>query len=133
MLCGSAFTCYANIVQCQLSVRQSATLLPISCKSVQPVPAWVEEPAQNGNLLSTLSQDVLSQHGKVVNRVLRLWRNTHWHYYASFDSLLSRAGVGHLGKGWIVRDTSTRRMRFFHPLKLKYISLIIIINNYTNR
>ncbi len=24
--------------------RQSATLLPISCKSVQPVPAWVEEP-----------------------------------------------------------------------------------------
>ena len=28
----------------QVSAWQSATLLPISCKSVQPVPAWVEEP-----------------------------------------------------------------------------------------
>ena len=28
----------------QVSVWQSATLLPISCNSVQPVPTWVEEP-----------------------------------------------------------------------------------------
>ena len=28
--------------------------------------------------------------------------------YASFDSLLSRAGLGRLGKGLIVRDTTTR-------------------------
>ncbi len=28
----------------QVSAWQSATLLPISCKSVQPVPAWLEEP-----------------------------------------------------------------------------------------
>ncbi len=28
--------------------------------------------------------------------------------YASFDSLLSRDGLGHLGKGWIVRGTTTR-------------------------
>ena len=31
---------------------------------------------------------------------LRLRRNTHWHLHASFDSLLFRAGLGHLGKGW---------------------------------
>ncbi len=31
---------------------------------------------------------------------------------ASFDSLLSRAGLGHLGKGWIVRDTTTRRLPY---------------------
>ncbi len=32
----------------------------------------------------------------VVDRVLRLLRNTHWHDCASFDSLLSRAGKGGL-------------------------------------
>ena len=31
----------------------------------------------------------------VVGRVLRLRRNTHRHQYASFDSLLSRSGLGH--------------------------------------
>ncbi len=31
----------------QISVWQSATLLPISCKSVPPVPAWVEEPGSS--------------------------------------------------------------------------------------
>ena len=31
---------------------------------------------------------------------------------ASFDSLLSHAGLGHLGKGWIVRDTTTRRLPY---------------------
>ena len=45
----------------QVSAWQSATLLPISCKSVQPVPARVEEPVS----LVKLSQDALSQHGKV--------------------------------------------------------------------
>ncbi len=40
----------------------------------------------------------------IVGRVLRLRRNTHCHKDASFDSLLSRAGLGHLGKGWIVRS-----------------------------
>ena len=40
--------------------------------------------------------------------VLRLRRNLHWHYkHASFDSLLSCTGFGHLGKGWIVEDCLT--------------------------
>ena len=30
---------------CRVSAWQTATMLPISSKSVQPVPAWVEEPA----------------------------------------------------------------------------------------
>ena len=34
----------------------------------------------------------------IVFIVLRLWPNTHWRNNASFDSLLSRAGSGHLGK-----------------------------------
>ena len=34
-----------------------------------------------------------------VDRVLRLRRKTHWHQDASFDNLLSRAGLGHLVKG----------------------------------
>ena len=33
-----------------------------------------------------------------VGRVLRLRRNTHWQDHTSFDSPLSRAGLGHLGK-----------------------------------
>ena len=41
-----------------------------------------------------------------VIRVLRLRRNTH-----SFNSLLFRAGLGHLGKEWIVRGT-TRRLLY---------------------
>ncbi len=32
------------LFRCQVSVWQSATLLPISCKSVHPVPSRVEEP-----------------------------------------------------------------------------------------
>ncbi len=32
----------SSSLECQVSVWQSATLLPISCKSVQPVPAWVK-------------------------------------------------------------------------------------------
>ena len=35
----------------------------------------------------------------VVGRVLRMRRNTHWQQNASFDRLLSRAGLRHLGKG----------------------------------
>ncbi len=43
-----------------------------------------------------------------IGRVLRLRGITHWHdENATFDSLLSRAGLGHLGEGWIVRDTPT--------------------------
>ncbi len=45
-----------------------------------------------------------------VDRVLRLRRNTQWQKSARFDSLLSRAGLGHLGKGWIVRETTTKRL-----------------------
>ena len=37
----------------------------------------------------------------VAFSVLRLRRIAH---YAGFVSLLSRVGLGHLGKGWIVRD-----------------------------
>ncbi len=32
---------------------------------------------------------------------------------ASFDNLLSRAGLEHLGKDWIVRDTTTRRLPYW--------------------
>ena len=42
-------------------------------------------------------------------RVLRLRRNVNWPKYASFDSLFFRAGLGHLGKRWIVRGTNTRK------------------------
>ena len=42
-----------------------------------------------------------------VGRVLRLRRNTRWQQYASFYSILSRAGLRHIGKGWIVRRTTT--------------------------
>ena len=59
----------------QVSAWQSATLLPISCNSVQPVPAWVKEPVSpvshscsSGVTIheqSTLSQNALRQHGKV--------------------------------------------------------------------
>ncbi len=37
--------------------------------------------------------------GPFVGRVLRLRRNTHFQDIVSFDSLFSRAGLGHLGKG----------------------------------
>ncbi len=45
---------------------------------------------------------------KHVDRFLRLRRNTHWQWTTSFDSLLSR--LGHHGKGWSVRGTTTRRL-----------------------
>ena len=45
-------------------------------------------------------------------RVLRLRRNTHGLLITSFDSLLSRAGLEHLGKGWTVRGTTTRRVPY---------------------
>ncbi len=38
------YTCRNGMYPGQVSAWQSATLLPISCKSVQPVPARVEEP-----------------------------------------------------------------------------------------
>ncbi len=49
----------------------------ISCKSVPPFPAWVEEPVSSVRYheQSTLSQDALSQHGKVGCQ--------NWHPYAS--------------------------------------------------
>ncbi len=49
----------------------------------------------------------------VVGRFLRLRRNTHWQWYASFDSLLSRAGYWHHGKGWIVCGTTTSRLHYW--------------------
>ena len=44
--------------------------------------------------------------------ILRLRRNTHRHNYASFDNLLSHAGLGHPGKCWIVRGTTTRSLPY---------------------
>ncbi len=43
------------------------------------------------------------------------------HNYASFDSLLSHAGLEHLGKGWTVRGTTTGRLTYwasglFYPI-----------------
>ena len=46
----------------------------------------------------------------VIGCVLRLRRNTHWQEYASFDRMLSCTGLRHLGKGCIVRDTTSRRL-----------------------
>ncbi len=44
----------------------------------------------------------------LVNRVLRLRQK-----YASFDSLyFPLNGLGHLGKGWIVRGITTRRLPY---------------------
>ena len=45
--------------------------------------------------------------GNEIGRFLRLRWNTHCCNNASFDSLLYRAGLGQLGKGWIVRGTTT--------------------------
>ena len=48
----------------------------------------------------------------------------------SFDSLLSRAGLRHLGKGWIFLDTTTRRLPYwakglFYP---RHIPLFISVS-----
>ena len=52
--------------------------------------------------------------GHVVGRILRLRRNTEWQEYANFNSLLSGAGLGNLGKGGFVtpsiEDCLTRLM-----------------------
>ena len=48
-----------------------------------------------------------------VGRVLRLRRNAHWPDIACIDSLLSLAGLWHLGNGWIVRGTTTRRLPYW--------------------
>ncbi len=75
----------------QVSAWQSATLLPISCKSVRPVSARVENPvspvrqssygSSKNNL--TLSQVALSQHGKVGCQ--------NWHTPASAYFVLPQA------------------------------------------
>ena len=49
----------------------------------------------------------------VVHLLLRLRRNTHCQEHAIFDNLLSRAGLWHLLKGWIVRGTTTRRLPYW--------------------
>ena len=51
----------------QVSAWQSATLLPINCKFVRPVPARIEQPvSQSGNLLVVVPRTInaLNQHGK---------------------------------------------------------------------
>ncbi len=53
-------------IRCQVSAWQSTTVLPISCKSVERVPAWVESQSS-----STLSLDALSQYQNVSYQ--------HWH------------------------------------------------------
>ena len=48
-----------SYVSGQVSVWQSATLLPISCRSVQPVPARVEEPVgPESNLLAVVPRTI---------------------------------------------------------------------------
>ncbi len=49
----------------------------------------------------------------LVYCVLCLRRNTHWHQNANFDGLLSRADLGHLGKGCIVRGTTARTLPYW--------------------
>ncbi len=65
------------IIPSKVSTWQSATLLPMSCKSVQPVPAWIEEPLAQPSSGGALSLDAISQHGKVgcQNRQLLPGRN----------------------------------------------------------
>ena len=46
----------------------------------------------------------------VVGRVLRLRRIAYWQGLPVSTAYFSRAGLGYLGKGWIVRDTTTRRL-----------------------
>ena len=53
--------CYIPSAFGQVSVWQSATLVPTSCKSVQSVPARVEEPVSLVVLLRTSQQSILSQ------------------------------------------------------------------------
>ena len=48
-----------------------------------------------------------------MGHVLRLRRSPHWQEDSSFDSLLSRAGLGCLGKGCIVRGITTRRLTYW--------------------
>ncbi len=54
---------------------------------------------------ATCTLGVISQYSSftectlVVVGILRLRQNTRWQQNASFDGLLSRAGLGHLGKG----------------------------------
>ncbi len=64
---------------------------------------------------------------KFVVCVLRLRRNTHWHQNASFDSLFSRADLGPLGKGWIARDTTTRRLPYLLLFYSSWNSLYIAV------
>ncbi len=54
--------------------------------------------------------------------ILRLRRNTHWQKYASFNNLLSRAGLWHLGKRWIVLVTTTRKLPYIWGNGLFYPS-----------
>ena len=78
VLCGTLTGDHCNVHNAlflgQVSAWLSATLLPISCKSAQPVPAWLEEPVSRPVRQSSSSgvtnnpplfQDALSQHGKV--------------------------------------------------------------------
>ena len=65
---------------------------------------------QSGCFVATANRQLKIRHFlRCCDRVLRLRRNTHWHKHASFDSLLSRVGLGHFGRGWNVRGTTTRR------------------------
>ena len=59
----------------------------------------------------------------IISRILRLRRNANWQKDASFDSPLSRAGLEHLGRGWIVRGTTARRLAYwdnglFYPVQV---------------
>ena len=78
--------------------------------------------------LSVEKDEALTLH--LVSPFLRLWRNAHWQNYASFHSLLSRAGLGNrqqygqlpdtdltmilgkyirqLKKEWIIRDATNK-------------------------
>ena len=65
---------------------------------------------------------VASSGFKFVGRVLRLRRNTYLQDNVSFDSLLSRAGLEHLEKGWIVCRTTTTKDDCLTGLAGSYIS-----------
>ena len=95
----SAGVDYDNIcTQCGESLRRNLTtfLAPNRAEMCGLIQACRKKLASLGIAKVTESSSF------VVDRVLRLRRNTHWHFHASLDSLLSRAGLWHLGKGWIV-------------------------------
>ena len=62
-----------------------------------------------------------------IGSVLRLRRIAHWQDNTSFDCVLSHAGLGHLGKSWIVRGTHNIRSTSIATWARMYLSTVITV------